>query len=487
MVKVVTSNFLKDSVIKSVLEEYHIKSQELSKDELTYGTEVIEPNYDTFILEKLRDISGLHDTCIKVKAEDAIYSGKKLISEKPIPEQISDLLNDFDFDEEIVEFAEQLDTFGFAGLELIREQGILKAVKCIPSLYLRMCRDKQRVVQKIGADEAYFKLYNPNEKRKLNRRNGLWDVGIESEEDEANDIIWFNTKSNESQVYGRPKYLSELDAIITDNAIVEYQQGHFKANGVPNYIVTVTGNIDDEIDDDYSVDDWESDIEKEFKNISNEPGTALCMVIPSEENGVNVNVTKISDEKKEGSFLELSESISTRIYRIHGVPRERLGDSDTTGIASNRTSVLLKNYSSSTVGIIQKRIANLIQKTLIKREFQNKDITLQYLPANFENEDAALDRGIKLLQNGAMTLGEFINHFGSALEISMDEDNEFYNTRFMNNQSLHSVVYGDTPMDAEGKLNSLINDLESEIKPNDFEDDDEEYFTSEESEEEDME
>lgn len=471
MVKIVTSNFLKDSVIKSVLEEYNIKSQELSKDELTYGTQVIEPPYDPFLLEKLRDISGLHDTCIKVKAEDAIYSGKKLICEGEIPSEINDLLNDFDFDEETVEFAEQLDTFGFAGLELLKENGKLKAVNCIASLYLRMCRDKKRVVQKIGADEAYFKLYNPNEKRKLNRKNGMWDIGIESEKDEANEIIWFNTKSNESQVYGRPKYLSELDAIITDNAIVEYQQGHFKSNGVPNYIVTVTGNIDEEIDDNYTLDDWEEDIEKEFREIKNEPGTAICLVIPSEENGVNVNVTKITDEKKEGSFLELSESISTRIYRIHGVPRERLGDSDTTGIASNRTSVLLKNYSSSTVRIIQKRIANLIQKTIIKREFQNKNITLQYLPANFENEDAALERGIKFLQNGAMTLGEFINNFGSALELSMDEDDEFYNCRFMNNQSLNSVVYGETPMDAEGKLNTLIEDLGNEIN-NQEEDDD---------------
>lgn len=465
MVKVVTSNFLKDSVIKSVLDEYNIKSQELSKDELKYGTQVIEPTYDPFLLEKLRDISGLHDTCIKVKAEDAIYSGKKLICEGEIPEQIDELLNDFDFDEETVEFVEQLDTFGFAGLELIKENGLLKAVNCIPSLYLRMCRDKKRVVQKIGADEAYFKLYDPNEKRKLNRINGLWDTGIESDEDEANEIIWFNTKSNESQVYGRPKYLSELDAILTDNAIVEYQQGHFKSNGVPNYIVTVTGNIDEEIDEDYTLDDWEEDIEKEFREIKNEPGTALCMIIPSEENGVNVNVTKLSDEKKEGSFLELSDSISTRIYRIHGVPRERLGDSDSTGIASNRTSTLLKNYSSTTIGIIQKRIANLIQKTIIKREFKNNDVTLQYLPVNFENEDATLERGIKLFQNAAMTLGEFINHFGSALELSMSPDDEFYNCRFMNNQSLNSIVYGDNPMDAEGKLNSLIEDLDDEINP----------------------
>lgn len=56
MVKIVKSNFLRDSVIKSVLNEYEIKSQEMSKDELTYGTEIIDPAYDPFQLDKLRDI-----------------------------------------------------------------------------------------------------------------------------------------------------------------------------------------------------------------------------------------------------------------------------------------------------------------------------------------------------------------------------------------------------------------------------------------------
>ena len=464
--KIVTSNFLKEAVIKSVLDEYHIKSQELNYDEINYGTEVIDPPFDPFLLDRLRNLSGLHDECIRVKSKDAIFSGKKLISEDgETPTELSELIDDFDFDEELEAFVENLDTYGYAGLELLRdENGTLKAVNNISSLYLRMCRDKERVVQKIGAKENYFKLYNPRNKNKLNRENGLWDENI-NPDTIANDIIWFNTKSNESKVYGRPEYLSEVDAIITDNAIIEYQQGHFKAHGIPNYIVTVTGSIDNEIDDDYTLEDWETDFEQEFKEVSNEPGTALCMVIPSEENGVNVNVTKIADETKEGSFLELANSVAERIYRIHGVPRERLGDSHSEGIASNRTQTLLKNYSKSTVAIIQQRISNLINKNIIKYEFQNTQTHLEYLPANFEEEDVQLDRGIKLLQNGAMTLGEFINRFCEPYEITMQEDDEYYQCRFMNNTSLDRIIYGDSvPTDSEEKLDDLINNLDLGIQ-----------------------
>ena len=462
MVTVVTSNFLRDTVIKSVLNEYDIKSKELSKDELTYGDEVIEPPFNPFQLDKLRDISGLHDICITTKCEDAIFNGKKIISTEgqEIPENFESLLNNFSFDEECESFLEDLETFAYAGLELIRENGNLKSVNYIPALYLRMCRDKKRVKQKISTTETYFKLYDPNETRQLNYKTGYWDDDI-TVDTIANEIIWFNTKSSESKVYGKPKYLSELDAILTDNAIIEYQQGHFKAHGIPNYIITVTGSIEES--EDYTMDDWENDLEQEFKDISNEPGTALCVVIPSDENNVNVNVTKIGDEKKEGSFLELSESVADRIRRIHRVPRERLGDSESSGIASNRTEMLLKNYSKSTVGTLQKRMANLINKTICESIFQTKDHKIEYLPVNFDEEDKVLDRGIKLLQNGAMKLGEFINRFGEPFELHMDEDDEYYDARFMNNQSLDTVLYGDDPVDAEGKLNSMIADLDDDM------------------------
>ena len=461
MVKIVSSNHLKESVIKSVLNEYDIKSKEMSPEDLKYGTEVIEPVYNPFQLHKLREISGLHDICITTKCEDAIYSGKKIISKEgmEIPEQLQDFLDDFLTDEECESFLEDLETYAYAALEVLRDGPYFKGINHIPSLYLRMCKDKKRAVQKISTKSVYFKVYDPNNKSPLNSSTGQWNEDI-TPDTVANDLIWFNLKSDESKVYGKPKYLSEIDAILTDNAIVEYQHGHFKSNGIPNYIITVTGNIEEE--EDYTMDDFEEDLENEFKDITNEPGTALCMVIPSEENGVSINVHKIGEEKKEGSFLELSESVADRIFRIHRVPRERLGEGKSTGIASNRTEMLLKNYSKSTVGTLQKRMANYINKTIIKYEFATMDHKIEYLPVNFDEEDLLLERGIKLLQNGAMTLGEFINRFGEQFELHMDDNDEYYNARFMNNQALDTVLYGNDPMNVDEKLTKMIEDMEAE-------------------------
>lgn len=462
MVKIVTSQHLRETVIKSVLNEYEIKSKELSPEDLKYGNEVIEPPYNPFQLQKLREISGLHDICITTKCEDAIYSGKKIISKEgsEIPSTLEEFLDDFLTDEECESFLEDLETYAYAGLEIIRDGPFFKGINHIPSLYLRMCKDKKRVVQKISTKTVYFKVYDPNEKSQLNSITGHWNDNI-NPDTVANELIWFNTKSEESKVYGKPKYLSEIDAILTDNAIVEYQHSHFRTNGVPNYIITVTGSIEES--DEYTMDDWEKDLEDEFKEITNEPGTALCLVIPSEENGVNIQVHKIGEEKKEGSFLELSESVADRIYRIHKVPRERLGEGKSTGIASNRTEMLLKNYSKSTVGNLQKKMASYINNTIIKFEFETTDHTIQYLPANFDEEDALLERGIKLLQNGAMKLGEFINRFGEQFELHMDEDDEYYNVRFMNNQALDTLIYGNDPMNLDEKLENMINSLEEEM------------------------
>jgi len=459
--KIVRSTTLKDSVIKSILNEYEIKSKEITEEDLNYGDEVIEPPYNPKQLALLREVSGLHDICITTKCEDAIYSGKKIISKDgaDIPESLEEFLDDFLTDEECESFLEDLETYAYAGLEVIREGAFFKSINHIPSLYLRMCKDKKRVVQKIGNKTVYFKLYDPNNNQNLNFKSGLWDEDI-TEETRATEIIWFNTKSEQSKVYGKPNYLSEVDAILTDNAIIEYQQGHFKSHGIPNYIITVTGNIEEK--DDYTADDFEEDLENEFKDITNEPGTALCMVIPTEENGLDINVHKIGEERKEGSFLELAESVADRIYRIHRVPRERLGEGKSTGIASNRTEMLLKNYSKSTVGNLQKRMATYINKTIIKYEFLTTDHKIEYLPANFDEEDTLIERGLKFLQNGAMTLGEFINRFGEPFELHMDETDEYYNARFMNNQSLDDVLYGEDPVNLDEKLTKMIEDMEAE-------------------------
>ena len=462
MVRIVKSTQLRESVIKSILNEYEIKSKEITKEDLDYGTEVIEPPFSPYQLSLLRETSGLHDICITTKCEDAIYSGKKIISKDgaEIPPELEQFLNDFLTDEETESFLEDLETYAYAGLEVLRDGPFFKGINHVSSLYLRMCRDKKRVVQKIGAKTVYFKLYDPNEKRDLNCYNGVWDDNI-TPETKATEIIWFNKKSEESKVYGKPKYLSEIDAILTDNAIVVYQQGHFKSHGVPNYIITVTGSIEEK--EDYTMDDFEEDLEREFSEITNEPGTALCLVIPSEENGVEINVHKIGEEKKEGSFLELAESVADRIYRIHRVPRERLGEGKSTGIASNRTEMLLKNYSKSTIGTLQKRVATYINSTIIKYEFETTDHKIEYLPANFDEDDNLIDRGIKLLQNGAMTLGEFIDRYGEQFDLHMDEEDEYYNARFMNNQSLDTIIYGDDPVNLDEKLETMINSLEEEM------------------------
>ena len=469
--KVITNQFLKQAVIKSVLNEYEIKSQELSKDDMQYGSEVIEPPFDPFKLDKLRDVSGLHDICITTKCEDAIFSGKKIISKegKQIPSDLEEFLYDFNFDEEFEAFSEDLETFGYAGLEILREGKEFKSVNHISSLYLRMCKDKKRVINKINNEVTYFKLYDPNNNDFLNKNTGEFNNDIRNETI-ANDIIWFNTKSSESKVYGKPKYLSEVDAIMTDNAIVEYQLSHFRTHGVPNYIITISGNIEES--ENYTIDDFERDLEDEFKEVTNEPGTALVLTMPTtEDKPLTINVHKIGEEKKEGSFLELSESIGDRIRRIHRVPRERLGDSEGSGIGSNRTEMLLKNYSKSTVGIMQQRSANIVNKTIIKYEYNTEDHKVEYLPANFEEEDNLIERGIKLLQNGAMTLGEFINRFGESFDLHMEESDEYYNVRFMNNQSLDTIIYGNDSMNTDERLETIISSMEEDYSlPDDTDD-----------------
>ena len=107
-------------------------------------------------------------------------------------------------------------------------------------------------------------------------------------------------------------------------------------------------------------------------------------------------------------------------------------------------------------------MATYLNKTIIKYEFATMDHKVEYLPANFDEEDTLIERGLKFLQNGAMTLGEFINRFGEPFELHMDETDEYYNARFMNNQSLDNVLYGEDPVNLDEKLTKMIEDKEAE-------------------------
>ena len=51
---------------------------------------------------------------------------------------------------------------------------------------------------------------------------------------------------------------------------------------------------------------------------------------------------------------------------------------------------------------------------------------------------------------------------GEQFELHMDEDDEYYNARFMNNQSLDTILYGNDPVNLDEKLTKMIEDMEEE-------------------------
>ena len=61
-----------------------------------------------------------------------------------------------------------------------------------------------------------------------------------------------------------------------------------------------------------------------------------------------------------------------------------------------------------------------------------------------------------------MTLGEFINRFGESFELHMEETDEYYNARFMNNQSLDNILYGNDAMNTDERLETIISSMEED-------------------------
>lgn len=444
------------SILKAVQDEYDTQSKSISPDDTKFTAEIIEPYYDPFTLMSLRDISDVHDSCIQAKAEDITLSGHTLDYETELPTEIANFFEDYSFDENMKTFMEDLKTFGFACLELLKDsKDNYRAIKHLSSLYVRPCSNKEMIVQKIGTDEVFFKLYKKNDNRKIDLKNGKFEDKYHMKnipkELVANEVLWFKTYNPYSDWYGRPDYISAVDSIFTDGYITKYHQGYFKAKGVPNYIITVTGNLDTEDDNGES---FEESMEQEFKDITNEPGTAMVFVLPSQDNNISVNVNKIGDEKKEGSFLELEENTQKRILSKHKVPAERIGLGTSDGMASNRTQWLFKIYSRTTISNEQKSLANLITTKFLKGFLDTPLVKFLYNQANFDDDNALLEAGIKKLQNGGLTLGEFINKYCAEDGVTMDETDPYYDVRLINNQSLDSVIFADNQ-----KTNQILKKL----------------------------
>lgn len=321
-------------IFRSVLRDDIIPGRVLSSDVDSYSN-VIEPIFDNNALKELRYCSIFHTKCLKAKATDVTRNGwiavaKTDNAKKANKTLLEDLFNDYNTVEALYRVMLDYYTYTHAAMEiLVNKKGEFKGFKHIRALTIKIMKDGDCAVQRIGSQTVYYKICGTSREEDLNYKTGTW--GKSHPTDCATEIIWLNSHSSDSDYYHEPDYLPTITTILSEEYLREYNNNGFITNGVPNYLITIIGDFDEEQDPD-SGKTFYDDLEDGFKSLQNTPGTAIVIPIKTTDPSANIklNMEKISDELKEASFQNLRESNMNEILATHEIPPQRIGSTHQT-------------------------------------------------------------------------------------------------------------------------------------------------------------
>ena len=142
-----------------------------------------------------------------------------------------------------------------------------------------MHRDGSRYMQTWDRIHVtYFKDYRYE--GEVNPDNGEDQDGVG-----ANEIIFIHLPSPICSYYGVPRYLSAAPSILAMQKIDEYNYAFFDNYTIPSYVITVTGEFEDEMElgpdgEPTGRTVLQGLIEDNFKYLKEAPHTALVVSVP---------------------------------------------------------------------------------------------------------------------------------------------------------------------------------------------------------------
>lgn len=432
-------------ISKSTREEY-IHTNALSTDEDQF-TDIIDPPYSIEGLKNLRYSSIYHRKCIKAKAVDVARNGYKLnnlIDDASTnnEEVLKKVFDNHDNIEAIFRCMEDYYTFTHACMEILQNtESFFRGFKHIRANTIRMCKGGEHALQVVGSNKVYYKVAgavgeHQKKGQDLDYTNGVWGVAGEDFpiENKATSIIWLNGAGMDSDYYHEPEYLPALLTILSDEYLREYNNNHFITGGIPNYLITITGNFDEgDIDETTNKSAFEESFETAFQNLNNQPGSAIVFTIPTNDptNNIDVNIEKVSDDMKEASFEKFRESNRDEILAAHEVPPSRLGITINGSLGGSVDVERNRKYNDYVIKPDQLRLENIINKLIVKGIMQITDWEFNFKTMDVREVKEDLANAKELFLMGAMKPSQIYENFKEIfkledLEFIPQELDEFY-------------------------------------------------------------
>lgn len=434
--KFIHSMDLAAAITKSVKEEFLTKAinDRVIPSDANGGDIIVQP-YDIEALNALRYFSVTHRKCLKAKAVDITLNGW---TPEPVEDEgsednkkrLNNIFNDYGSVDALRRMEEDNATYGFAAVQILRnDAGDVVGFKHIRSRTLFMCTGGKKALQRVpnNADQVYFKILGSTT-QDLDYKSGTFEDAVPPEK-KAAEILWVNGFGQDSDYYGEPEYISALTTIKSDDALREFNYNGFKSGRIPNYLIIITGNFEDDTAEDPETGEeyspFEENMQDELAAVKNTPGSALVYMLPTtgvDGATINVEVIKLSDEITDASFEQMRLSNRDEILEAHEVPPQRLGINPTGALGGNLSLEINKQYNSKVIHPEQAQLENLLNKLVIQDLMEIEDWTIRANDLDVDDMQVRLTNAQILVQNAAMTPLELREQFSSVFNIDTTDN-----------------------------------------------------------------
>lgn len=401
--------------------------------EARFNNRSIEPKYN---MESLLDIFETDNTarkCIELYAKNVVKAGWEVFPDDPDKakegekERIMDFFNNCNtensFDYVIKEMVVALMSTGTAAIEIARNPNTMepKNLYSIPIETLRVLardsrktyRSGQRFVQNENlqwSDDAavYFNRYQPDPSLR-SMKNGYYPKL--NGENVTNEIMWFRLPNPSSKHYGQSPSITLLRKYLITKYAEEFNIDEFEHGLLSKFMVVVkNGQISQGSLEALTAYMEEIVYQKKWSQIP---------ILNATGEKAEINVEKLNDQVKEGSYIELMKFNREEVYIAFGVPPILLGITDGSQLANQKAQE--GKFHNEEIMPIQNEL-KIPFINLIKKDLGLTNWNFRFKSPDFTDKGVESTITSAAVKDGSMSINEKRSALG--LDPILDEKGE---------------------------------------------------------------
>jgi len=359
-----------------------------AKADYRYQTmkELVPLPFDVETLLTLQENCTIFDAVVRQIAKDVVGNGWQLVEveedkgkeeEKKI---VEDFLNDpNDSDETIDKIIERgvIDrgVTGWMAIEVSRDSADkIDGLWHLPAHTIRIHKSKEKFYQKRGQQHMWFKRFGAE--GNISAKTGK---EISSSKDAAHELIYMPRYYPKSDYYGIPAALPAVGSVLGLIGTRDYNLAFFENYGIPAAIVTLKGEWPEG-----SAEHIQTFIDAEIRGSASAHKT-LVLEIP--EVG-EMKWEPLGAEVKEGSFSVYMKAMRDDLLMAYKMPPYRVGITETGSLGGNIAVESTKIYVQSIIGPIQKDIAAMMTRMILKDGMEIETWQFEFNPIDIRDLEA---------------------------------------------------------------------------------------------------